>query len=129
MTTVIILQVVLSLIIGSALGAKRRIGEGWSLFFCLTLSVLFGIFVVLSSPLKTDPASYVNKKQPIGIIIFAVLLGLAGLVLFYNSIMLTQDKILLDETKRTMIYGIAISIGLVGLCIYLIYPPRLRKKD
>ena len=61
---VLILSVCLSFVVANYLGSKRQIGYGWSLFFCLTLTIVGGLIVTLLSrkyqPDNTTPPSRVK---------------------------------------------------------------------
>ena len=45
------------------LGKKRKIGFGWSFFFCLFLSPIIGLFITLASKKKEVEFVDVNTKN------------------------------------------------------------------
>lgn len=44
------------------LGRNRKIGYGWSFFFCFILSPLIGLIIILCSKRKTT--EFINENQP-----------------------------------------------------------------
>ena len=47
------------------LGKDRKIGYGWSLFFCIILSPLIGLIIILCSKKKNIEFIDVNKENDI----------------------------------------------------------------
>jgi hypothetical protein len=46
----------------ATLGRKRKIGYGWSLFFCIFFSPIIGLIIILCSKKKDIEFVDVNKK-------------------------------------------------------------------
>lgn len=44
------------------LGRNRKIGYGWSFFFCFFLSPLIGLIIILCS--KRKKTEFINENQP-----------------------------------------------------------------
>jgi len=61
MGTIIILLVVAALV--ALLGRNRKIGYGWSLFFCVFLSPLIGLIIILLSKKKDVEFVDVEKEE------------------------------------------------------------------
>lgn len=60
---IVILIVIAALV--ALLGRNRKIGYGWSLFFCLLLSPLIGLIIILCS--KKKQVEFVDVKQEGGV--------------------------------------------------------------
>ncbi|MDR1347504.1 MAG: hypothetical protein LBJ63_03610 [Prevotellaceae bacterium] len=61
-STVIVLALIISFVI-PLLGVNRRIGYGWGLFFCLFLSPIIGLIIILCSKKKSPEFIDINKKE------------------------------------------------------------------
>lgn len=59
--SIFILLVVSALV--ALLGIKRKIGYGWSLFFCVFLSPLIGLIIILCSKKKDVEFVDVTKEE------------------------------------------------------------------
>jgi hypothetical protein len=58
----ILISILFSCII-PLLGINRRIGYGWGLFFCLFLSPVIGLIIILCSKKKSPEFIDINKKE------------------------------------------------------------------
>jgi hypothetical protein len=59
------MQIIIFLILAALvalLGRNRKIGYGWSLFFCLIFSPVIGLIIILLSKRNTLEFVEVNKK-------------------------------------------------------------------
>lgn len=56
----LIMLIIISALV-ALLGKNRKIGYGWSLFFCLFLSPLIGLIIILCS--KKKQVEFVDVKQ------------------------------------------------------------------
>ena len=110
------------------LGAKRKIGFWFSLFFCLFLTPIGGIIAILASKKLDTPSPAPSKAKSIVGWVLVVFFGLS-LIVATKSIGIFDPVI--DQNyggdegiKRLMneqLYGqIVGNIGFVGLGIYLI---------
>ena len=114
---VLILSVCLSFVVANYLGSKRQIGYGWSLFFCLTLTIVGGLIVTLLSrkyqPDNTTPPSRVK------IVIGWILIIFFSLSILGNCIGLIRDSTS-PERIEIIVKMLSLAVGFIGLGIYLI---------
>lgn len=111
------IQIILSFIIGSWLGSKRTIGVFWSTFFCLTLSVVFGIIITLATQLKSDNNAYEYRPSKLRSII--------GIGLIIISIIGIARNFLDGSYPDNLNYiTLVVAIGFMGLGIYILFPPK-----
>ena len=117
---------IICLLIGSFLGDKRRIGVGWAAFFCVSLSLLLGIVIILGSPSKKSERAYVNKKPgsiELGMGVFIIIIGSLGLL----GALMNIYKSYSPDPILSAIPALLFTSGLIGLGIYVINPPILKK--
>ena len=109
------------------MGEKRRIGSGWALFFCITLSILIGFIIVICSPKKTNQDAYDNRIFWWAILL-SIPIGIFGLFILYNLLSSPPvdfyDKIIWGQAAPLLFIG----VGLIGLAIYYPYPPRIKQQ-
>ncbi len=105
-------NIAFAIIVAFILGPKRNIGDNWSLFFGLTLSIFFQIAITLSSDLKKNENP--RKPHPVGWIV--ILFGITGLLSFLYEY----------YSGEVYIPLLLISIGMTGWGIYLAFPSFLR---
>jgi len=104
------LYLVFTALIG-AMGSKRYIGTGWSVFFCVTLSPIIGFILTIISPKKVEGyESPIVKYRFIGIIVSSIFL-LAGLLALIGACMGLGSS-------EPPFKAIVICIGFIGLGIY-----------
>ena len=112
---VLILSVCLSFLVANSLGSKRQIGYGWSLFFCLTLTIVGGLIVTLLSrkyqPDNTTPPSRVK------IVIGWILIIFYSLSIIGNCIRISDSS---PESREIIVKMLSLAVGFIGLGIYLI---------
>jgi hypothetical protein len=99
-------------IIAHFLGRKRQIGFGWSFFFCLFLTPIFGFLITMLSKKYYDP----NPEPSIAKKVWGWLLIVSGSSSTIGQIL----KIANGLGDSTSINSISIAIGLVGLGFYLL---------
>ena len=112
---VLILSVCLSFVVANYLGSKRQIGYGWSLFFCLTLTIVGGLIVtLLSRKYKPD-----NTKPPsrVKIVIGWILIIFYSLSIIGNCIRISDSS---PENREIIVKMLSLAVGFIGLGIYLI---------
>ena len=108
----LIFQLLIAIPIAYFLGRKRLIGFGWSLFFCLTFTPIFGfIITMLSSKYSDATLNKSNARLFVGIalIVLGVMLTYMGL---FNAELLLTDGL-------SPITSLVLGIGFVGAGIYL----------
>lgn len=106
----IIIYLALSALVAVLVGTNRQIGQGWTLFFCLTFSVLIGGLIALASPKKAENKPQKKSSNPL-VILFAIL----GLIIMFAFIFVIQNP----ETTQTQAIALALSIfGFFGAAIY-----------
>lgn len=125
--TYYLFQIIFSLAVAFILAGKRKIGVGWGLFFCLTLTVLVGLIIILFSPLKSSPKAYKIKESSDLREIMGIILTGIGLTLFFSSF---ENLLLLDRFNSTngIIQG-CLSLGFLGLAYYHVRPPLLKVNE
>lgn len=105
-------NILLSIILSIVVGYKRNIGDNWSLFFGVTLSVFFQIAITMTSSLKKDKVPRIHN--PLGI--FVCMIGIIGIVIFFYKCY-----------NYSVNYSVlAISTGITGWGIYLTFPNFLK---
>ena len=112
---VLILSVCLSYVVANYLGSKRRIGFGWSLFFCLTLTIIGGLIVTLLSRKDYSDAKPPSRAK--------IVIGWI-LIIFYSLSILGICIELMGgaspERIEIRVKMLSLAVGFVGLGIYLI---------
>lgn len=76
----LIINIIIGSLIGHYLGKKRHIGFWWTVFICLSTSVILGIILVLISPkLESPPHKPTKFKKVLGIMMILIsILGFLG---------------------------------------------------
>lgn len=112
---ILILSVCLSYVVANYLGSKRQIGFGWSLFFCLTLTIVGGLIVtLLSRKYNSDNATPPSRAK---IVIGWILIIFFSLSILGNCIGLSSAS---PERIEIIVKMLSLAVGFVGLGIYLI---------
>jgi hypothetical protein len=106
---VVIVLLILSVLVAVSVGGKRAIGQEWSLFFCLTFSVLIGLIISLMS----DPKGNGNKKSSSGMMTLFIVLGSLLFLCFMGA--LTRP----DFTQLQCVSVLLPAIGFFGAAVYL----------
>ena len=125
--TIRFINLIIAVVISLFFGRNRKIGVWWSLLFTITLSCVFGGIIVFQSPKKNNSLNTRPSKLKK---IFAIILAVFSLfllirltqALFYLN---TKDNIQIVETINIGMF----IIGLIGVYIYMIYPPLVRSKS
>ncbi len=108
----IIFALVFAFLIAHFLGRKRQIGFGWSFFFCIFLSPIFGfIITMLSKKYYEDNPTPSKGKKVAGwiIIVFFSISVLGGFIGTASG-----------QASEAAINAIFMGIGFIGLGYYLI---------
>lgn len=121
-TWVLVIHVILSLVIGENIGKKKKIGSGWSIFFCLTLTIILGLIITMfSKKIDAKPKSEYPFIVMVGIILVG-LIGLAGIFFAIQELTEVKEVYLIGPNETTSnndsYFMLFFSIGLIGLSIY-----------
>ena len=143
MDALTIFFIILTACIVALLGLNRKIGYGWSLFFCLFLSPLIGLTIILCSPKLpqkrkkvqfieatesypvteseqtqvTTSESIVSSKKSSGwAAFFSIFFFLCGMLSFAIAITNIIENMVIFHDSGVRIVT---SIGLVGFSLYL----------
>ena len=113
-------------LLGYFVGSKRYIGLGWTLFFCLTGSVLLSLPIIFSSNLKTKPPREYSQTQSIfGWISLAI-----GVIFLFSLISIgssTNLSSLPPRAYESIGSAFSISVFVIGLGIYLLQSNSFNK--
>jgi hypothetical protein len=123
----LIIAIIISVLVAQFVGAKRKIGFWWTLFFCTFLTPLIGVIIALFSKKLGAPIPSPSKlKVGIG----WVLVIWFSFALYHNITCLANPESLpydvserygnVDQTRNRFFQQVAASCGFMGLGIYLI---------
>lgn len=112
MGPLLIFLIVFAFLIAHFLGRKRQIGFGWSFFFCIFLSPIFGFIITMLSRkyYEENPTPSQGKKVAGWIIIVFFSLSVLGGLVGAGS----------GQASEAAINAIFMGIGFIGLGFYLI---------
>lgn len=111
------LQVILSILVAQVVGHKRKIGGGWTLFFCLVFSVLIGFFFAILSPIKGENKSIAKVSDPR--FILSLLVSFIGIVVLIGTIRMLISP---EYTTMQILLPLDLTVGVFGLAIYISFP-------
>jgi hypothetical protein len=123
----LIIAIIISVLVAQFVGAKRKIGFWWTLFFCTFLTPLIGVIIALFSKKLGAPIQPPSKlKVGIGwVLVMLFSLSLLGTLLtlvnpesIYYDVRGKFESF--DQTRNRLIQSAAMSCGFMGLGIYLI---------
>ena len=110
-------QVILSLLVAQAVGHKRKIGGGWTLFFCLVFSVIIGFFFAILSPIKGENKSITKVSDPR--FILSLLVSFIGIAVLVGTIRMLISP---EYTTAQVLLPLDLTVGVFGLAIYISFP-------
>ncbi len=121
----LVCNTIAALFIGTVIGEKRKIGAGWTIFFCITLSTIIGLAITIASPSKKNDKAYLNKKPDISLVIIAILFIMLGMYSIISAIIKLFSNHLETPISKN-IEGIILGVGFIGWGIYIIRPPKIK---
>lgn len=103
------------------LGRTRQIGFGWSLFFCLFLTVFGGFVITMLSRKYYDPNPAPSKAKLVLGWIIGIFFFLISILTIFSIVNSFDSFIKVSQTQRLIVLNqIVMTIGLSGLGFYLV---------
>lgn len=106
----IFLYITLCILAAVYVGTKRKIGQVWTLFFCVTFSILIGIFIALASPKISDK----NDKKS-GSTHLTIIFAVIAIILLAIFILIVRNP---DTTQLQASCLALLMSGFFGAAIY-----------
>lgn len=125
MEGIIIGLIMVACAMGYFIGSKRYIGMGWTIFFCLTGSLIFALPIIFSSTKKDLPPKKYNSGNNIlgWILIIIGVVGLFTAIAGVNALSEVPTRFY-ERIGQTF----SIAIFLTGLGIYLLQSNAFNQK-
>lgn len=111
----------ISIVIAYFIGRERQIGFGWSLFFCLFLTIIGGLIAIFTSTKSSEPSPIPSRGK--------IIAGWVLIVLFTLSVIGQVFDPYRGHRDITDYNGVAMAIGLIGLGYYLIQRGKGKRFD